>query len=91
MKRALSSFAIIKNSFDEGEDYIGAFVPLLIRLFFIKNYTSVVIESICKDFEAEYGIRIPLHPMETILNRMKPIWCHMSPWFSGKAAIIETG
>jgi len=19
-----------------------------------------------------------------------PIWCHMSPWFSGKAAIIET-
>ena len=20
----------------------------------------------------------------------KPIWCHMSPWFSGKAAIIET-
>jgi len=24
------------------------------------------------------------------IRLVKPIWCHMSPWFSGKAAIIET-
>lgn len=72
MKKALSSFAIIKNSFDEGEDYIGAFVPLVIMLFESKNYKVVEIETVCKDFESEYGLRVPRHPMETILNRMKP-------------------
>ncbi|NCS31873.1 hypothetical protein GW793_00060 [bacterium] len=72
MKKALSSFAIIKNSFDEGEDYIGAFVPLVVMLFDTKNYQVVEIETICKDFEIEYGLRVPRHPMETILNRMKP-------------------
>lgn len=72
MRKALSSFAIIKNSFDEGEDYIGAFVPLVIMLFESKSYQVVEIETVCKDFEYEYGLRVPRHPMETILNRMKP-------------------
>lgn len=72
MRKALSSFAIIKNSFDEGEDYIGAFVPLVIMLFESKKYQVVEIETVCKDFEYEYGLRVPRHPMETILNRMKP-------------------
>lgn len=72
MKKALSSFAIIKNSFDEGEDYIGAFIPLVVMLFEVKNYRMVEIETVCKDFETEYGLRVPRHPMETILNRMKP-------------------
>lgn len=72
MNKALSSFAIIKNSFDEGEDYIGAFIPLVVMLFEAKNYRMVEIEDVCKDFETEYGLRVPRHPMETILNRMKP-------------------
>ncbi len=72
MKRALSSFAIIKNSFDEGEDYIGAFIPLVVMLCDAKKYQTVEIEIVCKDFETEYGLRVPRHPMETILNRMKP-------------------
>lgn len=72
MNKALSSFAIIKNSFNEGEDYIGAFIPLVVMLFEVKNYRIVGIEDVCKDFEIEYGLRVPRHPMETILNRMKP-------------------
>jgi hypothetical protein len=72
MKKALSSFTIIKNSFDEGEDYIGAFVPLVVMLCDANNYQTVEIETVCNDFEIEYGLCIPRHPMETILNRMKP-------------------
>jgi len=72
MKSAFSSFALIKNSFDGGEDYIGAYTPLLLQLFMVKSYTRVTVEMICTDFEVEYGFAIPRHPMETILNRMKP-------------------
>ena len=71
MKRALSSFAIIKNNFDEGDDYIGAFVPLILLLFHKKEYQIVSIETICQDFKGEYGIQIPRHPMITIVNRLK--------------------
>jgi hypothetical protein len=72
MNSAFSSFALIKNSFDDGEDYIGAYTPLLLQLFMKKSYTNITIETICNDFEVEYGFGIPRHPMETILNRMKP-------------------
>lgn len=84
MKKALSSFAIIKSSFDEGEDYIGAFIPLVIMLCATKNYQNVDIETVCKDFETEYGLRIPRHPMETILNRMKPQYI---TWANGKVRV----
>lgn len=67
-----SSFALIKNSFDEGEDYIGAYVPLLLYLFSKNEYKTVTVEKVCEDFAVEYGFGIPRHPMETILNRMKP-------------------
>ncbi|MHA1215638.1 MAG: hypothetical protein ACTSPG_10080 [Candidatus Hodarchaeales archaeon] len=72
MKRALSSFVIIKNNFDEGKDYIGAFVPLVLLLLENKKYQKVNIETICQDFQNEYGIQIPRHPMITIVNRLKP-------------------
>jgi len=67
MKRALSSFAIIKTNFDERKDYIGAFVPLVLLLFHKKGYQIVSIETICQDFKDEYGIQIPRHPMITIV------------------------
>jgi len=72
MKKVLSSFVIISNSLDAGKDSIDAFIPFVIRLFDVKNYHNVNIETICKDFVEEYGIQIPRYPMETILNRMKP-------------------
>lgn len=72
MKKALSSFVIISNSLNNGQDSITAFIPFMVRLFDLKNYASVDVETICKDFIEEYGIQIPRHPTETILNRMKP-------------------
>jgi hypothetical protein len=71
MKRALSSFAIIKTNFDKGDGYIGAFVPLVLLLFHKKEYQIVSIETICQDFKDEYGIQIPRHPMITIVNKLK--------------------
>jgi hypothetical protein len=72
MKSALSSFAIVSNSINAGIDSIDAFIPFVIRLFSIKSYSAISIEAICTDFGDEYGFLIPRHPMETILNRMRP-------------------
>ena len=72
MNKVISSFVILSNCLNTGIDSINAFIPFVIRLFCIKNYGSVNIETICRDFADEYGLQIPRHPMETILNRMKP-------------------
>jgi hypothetical protein len=72
MKKALASFVIISNSIDAGKDSIDAFIPFIIRLFDMKRYPAADVETVCKDFVGEYGIQIPRHPMETMLNRMRP-------------------
>lgn len=71
MNKAISSFAMIRSNSKEGNDYIDAFVPLLVLLFASNDCTSVDVETICTDFSLEYGLKIPRFPMQTILNRMK--------------------
>lgn len=71
MNKTVSSFAMIRSNFKDGNDYIGSFVPLLILLFRDMNYISVDIEKICEDFSFTFGLHIPRFPMQTILNRMK--------------------
>jgi hypothetical protein len=72
MNNALTSFVIISNSLNKGVDSIEALVPFVLRLIDVKNYSSVSVETVCKDFADEYGLQIPRHPMETIINRMRP-------------------
>lgn len=72
MNNAIASFVIISNCLNSGLDSIDAFIPFVIRLFNLKKYSEVNIETICHDFLDEYGLNVPRHPMETILNRMRP-------------------
>src|SRR4028119_1748825 len=53
----------------ERRDFIENFVPFIATLIRRKNYRSVNVNVICKDFESEYGLSIPYHPMLTILTR----------------------
>ena len=72
MLKGIINFSIIRSNVDQSNDYIGAFVPLIILLMDKKKYDHIDIETICKDFIEEYNLKIPRHPMQTILNRLKP-------------------
>lgn len=68
--RAISSLAVLKVLWDHyKKDYIENFVPFIATLINRKDYKEIRIEQICKDFEEEFGLKIPYYPMITILNR----------------------
>lgn len=68
--KILNSYAVIKSSWLE-DDYISSFIPLFATLMLIKQYKKIEINEISKDFEIEYNIKIPKHPITEILNIMK--------------------
>lgn len=78
MNNAISSFSLIRSFISSGGDYLGAFMPLAIKLIADKGYYEITIEDIVLDFEKEYGLRIPRHPMESIVNKLKPNYLSQS-------------
>jgi len=72
MERSLISLAILKVNWDEKKmDYIDNFVPFVATLIYKKDYKEIKAEEICADFPLEYGLKIPLEPMISILTRCK--------------------
>ena len=70
--KAIASLALLKTNWDNNKrDYIENFVPFIVTLISRKKYKSIDVDIICKDFSEEFGLRIPYHPMITILNRTK--------------------
>lgn len=72
MKRTVSSLAILKVNWDSfKKDYIEIFVPFIATLINRRNYKTINVDELCRDFSEEFGLIIPYHPMITILNRAK--------------------
>ena len=77
LDKALISLSIIKVNWDQQRrDYIDNFLPFLATLMVRKKYESIEenpeqINKLINDFEQEFGLIIPYHPMITILNRAK--------------------
>lgn len=72
MKRTISSLALLKVNWDipsRRQDFIDIFLPFVATLIVRKNYNDIDANTLCRDFEAEYGFKIPYHPMITILSR----------------------
>jgi hypothetical protein len=70
--KTISSLALLKANWDkQHRDYIENFVPFIVTLISKKNYISIEVNTICKDFEEEFGLCIPYHPMITILLRVE--------------------
>jgi len=68
--RTIISLAILKVNWDKRqEDYIENFVPFIATLINRKRYSEVISRKICEDFQEEFGMKIPLEPMRTILYR----------------------
>lgn len=72
LKRSITSLAILKVNWDERHiDYIESFLPFFSNLIRIKHYEKIDVDTIKRDFESEYGLSIPYHPMIAILGRLR--------------------
>lgn len=70
--KSILSVAILKANWDvRGFDYIENFVPLFLHILKSRKYNEVKIDRLKVDFENEFGLLIPYHPIETILIRLK--------------------
>lgn len=70
--RTIACLALLKSEWDEQKkDYIEIFIPLAATLMVRKSYSEVDPATLSEDFEKEYGLTIPYHPMCTILNRLR--------------------
>lgn len=68
MEKIIYTYALAKSLYDQGEDYIDAFWPLALRVFNInrKGLKLISIQNLIKN---DLELNIPLHSLETILNR----------------------
>ena len=72
MNNTIASLALIKVNWDnetKRQDFIENFVPFIATLLNRKNYATVDVNVVCPDFEQEFGLKIPYHPMMAILSR----------------------
>jgi len=65
----LYTYALIKSFYDEGEDYLDAFWPFVIRVILPENFIDL--KSIQDNVKLQFYLEIPLHVLQTILNRAK--------------------
>ena len=74
MKNVIKSLALIKVTLDQHStihDYLDIFVPFLITLIKKKGIKDLHdVKSVCEAFHEEYGLHVPHHPMQTILNKL---------------------
>lgn len=69
MNQTLKSLAILKANYDDKQDYLEVFLVFLANLICEKKYAEIDISIISTDFQSEYGLVIPYHPMQTLLKR----------------------
>ncbi|MFZ3090825.1 MAG: hypothetical protein WA240_09420, partial [Nitrospirota bacterium] len=69
MNQTLKSLAILKANYDNKHDYLQTFLVFLANLICEKKYEEIEISTISSDFQTEYGLVIPYHPMQTLLKR----------------------
>jgi len=71
MKSIISSLAYIKAVIDSGMTIWDSLTNLMIRIINENTVDTVSTEVFCTLFEDIYGIKIPLHPMNTIIGKIK--------------------
>ena len=71
MNKTIRSIALLKVLYTEKNlrDYLDIFIPFFATLIEKKDYQTIEIEQLCTDFEQEFGLGIPYHPMQSIIKR----------------------
>jgi hypothetical protein len=71
-KNTICSLAILTSNWQINKrDYIENFIPFIATLISKKKYRKIIIDEIVLDFQNEFGLSIPYHPMQSILTRAK--------------------
>ena len=76
-EKTLVSLAYLKTLWDkEKKDLLDIYLPFLAELFRRKSYTFIeekpdTINRISKEIEEEFGLKIPYHPLLSLLNRAR--------------------
>ncbi len=72
MNRTIASLSLIKVNWDnDSRDYLEIFVPFVASIIKSKELEKIDAEQIQDGFESEFGLKIPLHPTTTILERCR--------------------
>ncbi len=72
MNKTIKTIALLKTLYERSNsDYIELFIPFIATLILNKKYSEITIEKICNDFNDEYGLKIPYHPMQTFYGEQK--------------------
>jgi len=66
--KALTSLALMETSL-LSRDYLSSFIPFIATMSLKKDYSNIEIRTIVQDFKDEFGIYIPIAPMQSILSR----------------------
>lgn len=70
MRKQIYAYALIKSFYDNGEEYLDAFWPFAIKVFPAdKEFLSS--DAIQVKIKEEFSLQIPLHTLNTILNRAR--------------------
>lgn len=72
MKKYLSVLAFVKTHVDDGKTIWEALISLLSNVIIQRNIKTITTEIVCIEFESLYGFKIPMHPMNELINKM----CH---------------
>ncbi|MDI6851390.1 MAG: hypothetical protein QMD82_05580 [bacterium] len=76
-EKTLVSLAYLKVLWDkEGKDLLDIYLYFLAEFFRRKNYSSIdetseFVNRISKEIEEEFGLKIPYHPLLSLLNRAR--------------------
>jgi hypothetical protein len=71
MSNLLTSLAFIKANVDSGISIWDSLTRLMLNVIREKSLTEISTESFCKEFMDYYSINIPLHPMNTIIGKLR--------------------
>jgi len=69
MTNSIYTYTLIRTLYDEKNDYIDSFIPLVINT--LKPNIKVTIDKIAKNILDKYDVNVPLYSLEVILNRAK--------------------
>jgi hypothetical protein len=68
--RAISALAVVKVNWDDSKDYIANFVPIIAHCIRRGEHDAISVPETQALVQESFGLRIPLGPLQTILNRM---------------------
>lgn len=86
MQNTLSSLALVQYYYEKNNDIIKAFEPLMIYMLSRQRNTEFTLKELSDLFSKEYGINLPIHPLETILKRLRPKYIERH---SGKIHVFQ--